>query len=173
MKKINTLLTAAALILLVGNAFASDKNEYHKQGMADTTTFETFGQAYMGEMDMDGDGGVTWDEFHGEFPDAQREFFDVVDLNKDEVVSGPEWHKFRQAHGLNHPQRYHRTNLPDSKPYAKPMGDVDGNGDGELTWDEFKGAFPDAKRNLFGAFDLDRDGVISSEEWAAFMAAHG
>lgn len=169
--KTNILLaTIAAFFLLAGNGFASD---YHKEGMADTTTFEAFGGAYMGEMDMDGDGGVTWKEFHGEFPAAQKEFFDVVDLNKDEVISGAEWHRFRQAHGLNHPQRHHRTNLPNPKPYAKSLGEVDGDGDGEVTWDEFKKVFPDSERNLFGAFDLDHDGVISSEEWAAFLAAHG
>jgi Ca2+-binding EF-hand superfamily protein len=164
------LLTVGVFFLLAGNGLATD---YQKEGMADTSTYEAFGKAYMGEMDMDGDGGVTWKEFHGEFPDAPREFFDVVDLNKDEFVSGDEWHKFRQAHGLNHPQRYHRTNLPNPKPYARPMAEVDGNGNGEVTWDEFKATFSNAKRNLFGAFDLDRDGVISSEEWAAFMAAHG
>jgi hypothetical protein len=173
MKKFSFSLTIAAAFMLAAPGFAGTETRFHKQGMADTTMYELYGNAYMGELDANGDGFVTWEEFHGRFPSVEREFFEVVDLDKDGFVSGEEWHMFRQAHGLNHPRRYHRTNLPDPKPFVRPMERVDANGDGMVTWDEFKAAFPQAKRNIFGAFDLDRNGVISAEEWAAFLEVHG
>ncbi len=49
--------------------------------------------------------------------------------------------------------------------------DVDADGDGVLSADEFVSGFPDATEEIFTATDLNADGAISEEEHAAAVDA--
>jgi hypothetical protein len=69
--------------------------------------------------------------------------------------------------------RHHDTNLPDPKGYNAHFGDMDKNGDGLVSWAEFKAYFPQAEPSVFAAIDLNKDGNIDHDEWHKFKEAHG
>jgi hypothetical protein len=69
--------------------------------------------------------------------------------------------------------RHHDTNLPDPKGYNAHFGDMDKNGDGLVSWAEFKACFPQAEPVVFAAIDLSKDGNIDHDEWHQFKEAHG
>lgn len=69
--------------------------------------------------------------------------------------------------------RYHDTNLPDPKGYNAHFGDMDKNGDGLVSWAEFKAYFPQAEPAVFAAIDLNTDGNIDHDEWHKFKEVHG
>lgn len=174
MKK-NIICALGATLVLVWsvNGFAENPPHGKMHGKENGPTFEAYGSAYMGDLDADGNGEVTWKEFSNQFPDAKRNFFDVVDTDKSGKIEQKEWHKFRQAHGLNHPQRYHRTNLPDPSKFTARMSVIDKDNDGNMNWEEFRAQFSGAEKDVFEALDLDKDKLVSKEEWEAFMDAHG
>jgi hypothetical protein len=68
--------------------------------------------------------------------------------------------------------RHHDTNLPDPKGYNAHFGDMDKNGDGLVSWAEFKAYFPQAEPAVFAAIDLNKDGNIDHDEWHKFKEAH-
>ena len=49
---------------------------------------------------------------------------------------------------------------------------MDKDGDGRVSWEEFQAAYSNMKRPAFDAVDTDKDGWISHEEWDSFRAAH-
>ena len=53
------------------------------------------------------------------------------------------------------------------------MGDMDGNDDGVITYEEFDQYYSKNVRAIFDALDSDKDGTISSEEWKIFLDIHG
>lgn len=57
--------------------------------------------------------------------------------------------------------------------YNVHMGDIDGNGDDALSWDEFQAHFTNTERSVFDAIDGDGDASLSHDEWHAFKEAHG
>lgn len=69
--------------------------------------------------------------------------------------------------------RYHETPLPDPKQFDAHFGDVDTNADDVVSWQEFKGYFPQAESRVFEALDLNRDGFVGHDEWHQFKKAHG
>ena len=69
--------------------------------------------------------------------------------------------------------RHHDTPMPDPKAYAAHFGDIDRNGDEQVTAEEFQAYFPDGEMKVFETVDADRNGVISHEEWHRFKEAHG
>jgi hypothetical protein len=56
--------------------------------------------AHFGDMDANGDGLVTWDEFAAYFQNSEEKVFNAVDLNQDGKIDHDEWHEFKEAHGL-------------------------------------------------------------------------
>ena len=70
-------------------------------------------------------------------------------------------------------QRYHEFELPDPAKFNAHFGDLDDNGDGQLTREEFQRHFPDSRDSVFNALDLDDDGFVDHEEWHRFKTAHG
>ena len=68
---------------------------------------------------------------------------------------------------------YHKTSLPDPKSFNAHFGDMDTNGNGLVSWDEFKTKFPNAEPKVFAAIDLNADNSLDHDEWHAFKAAHG
>jgi Ca2+-binding EF-hand superfamily protein len=59
--------------------------------------------AHFGNMDPNRDGSVNWQEFKAHFPKADEKTFGAIDLNTDGAIDHDEWHRFKAAHGLKHP----------------------------------------------------------------------
>jgi hypothetical protein len=53
------------------------------------------------------------------------------------------------------------------------MTEMDTNKDGSLSFDEFAESSRKQLRGGFDMIDTDGDGLISSDEWAAFLEVHG
>lgn len=51
------------------------------------------------------------------------------------------------------------------------FSDMDANGDGALSVDEFATAFPDASTDAFAAIDVNADGGVTEEEYVAAVEA--
>lgn len=56
---------------------------------------------HFGDMDPNGDGMVTWEEFVAYFPDATEEDFLLIS-GEDKQMDHDEWHVYKEAHGLRH-----------------------------------------------------------------------
>lgn len=55
-----------------------------------------------------------------------------------------------------------------SAPKARQaFADADANGDGQISWEEYRAAFPRDERNGFIAIDENRDDRLSVSEWEA------
>lgn len=55
--------------------------------------------------------------------------------------------------------------------YAASFADVDANGDGVISQEEFAAAYPDAGADVMASIDTNGDGQISEEEHAAAVEA--
>jgi hypothetical protein len=93
--KRTVLLTLAVLFTLMTTGYASEK-KHHDMPMPDPTAFD----AHFGDMDSDGDGSVSAEEFAAYFPDADQTVFAALDMNQDGGVDHDEWHAFKEAHGM-------------------------------------------------------------------------
>jgi len=51
--------------------------------------------------------------------------------------------------------------------YAASFADIDANGDGSISQDEFAAAYPDASADAWTAADANGDGMLSEEEHVA------
>jgi len=86
-----------AAILAAGLVISCQSGQqYHKTDMPDPAAFD----AHFDDLDKNGDGSVNWSEFKRHFPEAAPEVFMELDINDDAVVDHDEWHKFKEAHGL-------------------------------------------------------------------------
>jgi Ca2+-binding EF-hand superfamily protein len=107
---------------------------------------------------LDANGDMVIDR--GEVPESGRVAFETLlkhaDTNKDGKIEREEYRDLL-------------TSLRDSfGTIASRFGELDRNGDGKVTKDEFKGPEP-----LFARIDADGDGSISKEEAAKFQPAQG
>lgn len=50
---------------------------------------------------------------------------------------------------------------------------LDGNGDGQVSWEEFHAVSPNISRQGFDTMDANGDGALGQNEWLAFMSNHG
>ena len=57
--------------------------------------------------------------------------------------------------------------------YAADMTEMDADGDGMLSAEEFAAAYPDAAPELFAAVDLNADGMIDADEFTAATESGG
>lgn len=96
MHKIHYL--AGVMILMFTIAGCAGDSRHHQASMPDPGAFN----AHFGDMDTDGDQGLSWEEFKAHFPQATREIYQELDLNKDNAVDHDEWHEFKEAHDLKH-----------------------------------------------------------------------
>ena len=53
------------------------------------------------------------------------------------------------------------------------LGDIDTDGDDQLSWEEFKQHFTHADKDAFKKIDANNDGLIDHDEWHDYKAAHG
>ena len=92
MKK--ALLLVSALILCAAFAapsFASDCNKKK----------HSF-NGHFGDMDLDGNDQVSWEEFKKHFAHSKENTFKGIDENKDGAIDHDEWHTFKAHHGYGH-----------------------------------------------------------------------
>ena len=57
--------------------------------------------------------------------------------------------------------------------YNGHFGDLDQDGDDQVTWKEFKAHFPQAEPKVFEEADKNRDKSIGHDEWHEFKAHRG
>jgi Ca2+-binding EF-hand superfamily protein len=102
-----------------------------------------FNQEAFFRADHNRDGVLNRSEFLGEAVDDDRDDrFEYLDANGNGRVELDEWHSTRQE--------FRR---------------LDANGDGVLSRSEAMGAAQDAKPESFASLDVNRNGVISFNEW--------
>ena len=75
--------------------------------------------------------------------------------------------------GCSKKERFHQTDLPDPKSYEAHFDEIDSNGNGVVSWEEFDKYFFQAAPRAFEALDLNGDNVVDQDEWAKFRQAHG
>ncbi len=92
----NTHLIIGVMILIMAVAGCAKDNRYHKSALPDPASFK----AHFGDMDLDGDDLVNWEEFKSYFPQATPDIFKALDGNEDSQVDHDEWHEFKEAHGM-------------------------------------------------------------------------
>lgn len=54
------------------------------------------------DIDADGDGVATWQEFLAYFPQGEESVFRDADLNQNNMIEHREWHDFKQRQGYKH-----------------------------------------------------------------------
>ena len=96
MKKMNYIIVC--IILAVAIAGCAGQSRHHKAPMPEPASFN----AHFGDMDTNGVGEVSWDEFKTHFPQATPEIYKELDLDGDGRVDHDEWHEFKEAHELKH-----------------------------------------------------------------------
>ena len=93
------ILLHILIVLIISIAGCSSTNKkYHSTDMPDPQSFN----AHFGDMDANGDGLVTRDEFTAYFQNAEKKVFNAIDLNQNGNIDHDEWHEFKEAHGLKH-----------------------------------------------------------------------
>jgi hypothetical protein len=55
--------------------------------------------------------------------------------------------------------------------YAASFADIDANGDGSISADEFAAAYPDAGQDAWTAADANGDGALTEDEHVAAVSA--
>jgi hypothetical protein len=174
-KKAGYLMAVSAIVcLLFGNSFGGQqytgKKGYDNGGSMPKQTFS--------DIDVNGDGSLNFEEYQKAFPSAEQKGFDFLDVNKDNTLDTKEWEIFTEMHkgmGTRHGKKYHEGEMPDPSGFNGHFGDMDKNGDDQVTDVEFKAYFPGKADTdkVFSAVDADKNGMLDHDEWHDFKAAHG
>ncbi len=177
MKRFNLIFILAIFFLMASGgaavqASSSDKGKHH------TKSGHGMFNKHFAEMDTDGNGSLSFEEFQKIFPSTKQKAFNGLDSDKDGVLSQAEWRQFKEMHkdmGKYHGKKYHSEKLPDPGKFNAHFPDMDTDGNGKVTFEEFKAHFPDApdQEAAFNAIDLDGKGDLDHDEWHEFKAAHG
>jgi hypothetical protein len=83
------IVSVFLLCIYVNGAFAG--HNYHGYGMR---------MSEMSDIDRNGDGKITFDEFSAPTVDRLKSGFRMLDTNSDEVISEKEWDEFLKVHGF-------------------------------------------------------------------------
>ncbi len=105
--------------------------------------------------DTNDDGKVDWDEFVAAVPNASKDRFESLDRNKDGVLDSAD----RPGPGQGGPGR----GGPGAGMMAR-LKQADTNGDGKVSLEEAKAAFPNMPEERFKALDRNGDGVICPKD---------
>jgi len=92
----NTYSIIFVMIMMMAVVGCAQDKKYHKSELPDPVSFN----AHFGDMDIDGDDLVNWEEFKAYFPQATPDIFKTLDVNGDGQVDHDEWHEFKEAHGM-------------------------------------------------------------------------
>lgn len=179
MKNYRYFLTLVALFMMVSsltayNAYASSCNKGNDQSSVERGAFSK----HFSDMDTNGDGSLSFEEFKNVFPSTEQKGFNQLDDDQDGVLSHDEWHQFKEMHkgmGKQHKQKYHTKKPSDPSKFNAHFPDMDSDNNDRVTLEEFKSYFPEASEHedAFNAIDLDGQGELDHDEWHEFKAAHG
>lgn len=97
MNRLTVWMLVVSIVALA--ASCSFKGKYHDTPLPDPKNYS----AHFGKMDSGKDGLVSWEEFKAYFPRGEPQVFSAIDINKDGYIDPDEWHKFKEAHGPEHP----------------------------------------------------------------------
>ncbi len=91
MKKFLLLIALGLLLTVLATpVYSSDHKEKHNYN------------GHFGDMDLDGDDLVNWEEFKKFFSHAGKDVFKKADGNNDDSIDHDEWHEFKDAKGYKH-----------------------------------------------------------------------
>jgi Ca2+-binding EF-hand superfamily protein len=178
MKKKMVFLAVALVFGLVTSPAAFCGQSYHKKdgyhkggGMALTQE--------LSDLDTDGNGSLSFEEFKSAFPSMDQKAFDFLDTDKDGMLDHDEWQRSKEMHkgmgGMQGKKESHAKGMPDPSGFNAHFPDMDSDKDGQVTLGEFNAYFPDASEaaKAFNAIDLDGNGALDHDEWHEFKKAHG
>ena len=94
MKKLH-LLTLLSVIFFFGISVAFAGYGYHHKGMM--TSWD------MSEVDQNKDSQLTFEEYSAKQIEHLRAGFDMIDTDKDGVISEAEWNALLKVHGVGKP----------------------------------------------------------------------
>ena len=129
------------------------------------------------DLDVNGDGSLSFEEYKTAFPSSEKKAFDFLDSNSDNQLDKEEWQTFTDMHkgmGKYHGKKHHDTDLPEPSDFNAHFGDMDTNEDSQVSSAEFQAYFSDKPKTdtVFSAVDTDQNGMLDHEEWHAFKSAH-
>ena len=182
MTKFRVAVPGAALLLIASVAVAGTGSSggYHKDGhgmgghgmMSMDATFES--------LDADGSGLISREEFKARFNRTRDEVFNLLDPDGNGGLDKEEWHSFQEMHaGMGESGEkgsFHGDKeMPDPAAFNAHFPDMDADGDGLVSRDEFGSYFSKAgdTDRVFDAVDLDKNGLLDHDEWHEFKVAHG
>ena len=166
-------LAVLVALLLAGTAFggyhSKEKTGYNHKIDKMKMDFKS--------IDADSNGSLSFKEYQTAFPTSSRKAFDYLDTDKNGTLNADEWQIFKDAHtgmGGYHKKAHHGKKMPDPGEYNAHFGDMDTDGDQQVTMMEFETFFPNGKHKakVFDSIDMDRSDTIDHEEWHQFKEAH-
>jgi len=91
MKKTIFLISLLFLFaVFVGPALSSDHKKGHDYG------------GHFGDIDLDGNDQISWEEFKKHFEHAEKDVFNKVDKDGNGSIDHDEWHEFKEQNGYGH-----------------------------------------------------------------------
>ena len=93
------MLTALMLSAAAGAWAGSDPIHGDMKGSMDLKQYDV----RLRSLDTDGDGALSWEEYHAHFSDQDRNVFDALDTDNNGKIEQAEWHNFKAAHGMAGP----------------------------------------------------------------------
>ena len=176
----NHLVLAVILVLFwTGLSFGgnqySDKQKYHTGGTMDHFKFSN--------LDINGDGSLSFDEYQKAFPAFERKGYDSLDTDKDRTLNPQEWQAFIDMHKgmgkssgkkFHGKKKHHGAGLPDPSVFKALFKDMDTDADTRVTLSEFQSYFSGNEKTdkVFSGVDTDKNEIVDQNEWQVFKKAH-
>ncbi len=171
---IKSVGVAAVVVLLLAGISFSGHHGKGKTGYAHKT--DKMNMDFK-SIDSNSNGSLSFEEYKTAFPSSSQKGFNTLDTDGNEALSTEEWQKFKDMHtgmGGYHKKAYHDKNMADPGGYNAHFGDIDTNGDEQVTMSEFDAFFSDGKHKaqVFSSIDMDKSGTLDHDEWHQFKKAH-
>jgi Ca2+-binding EF-hand superfamily protein len=130
--------------------------------------------SYYTSQDTDHDGFLSFEEFRSALPQAGEAGFFHADKNKDNRISYQEWMDIQPRRGRGQRGGRGLGGGPMSGRRGETRFDaMDSNGDGYITYGEFKTSLPTAGDDVFQSGDSNGDTKLDHEEWAELARRMG
>ena len=178
-KNILSLSIGAGLVIMFSQSAMArpPQGEGHSGGRGHGQPDAT---AILGRMDFDGNGEVTVDDFVSRSLGHVDRHFARLDKDDDGLISVDEFSS-RRSHRVPDEsidqdalklcvEESTGLSLKERLEPAELFGEIDADGDGSLTIDEFTAHKTAHATERFSELDADEDGVISEAEITAHMA---